>query len=333
MKVLVTGASGFVGTHLCERLLKEGHEVFALVRNPKKLREQIGLEDHPKLKLIQGDLDQEDLYWVTALPADLEGCVHTAGIVHTYEEEDFFKVNATGTTFLVNNLKKRFQNLHFVLISSLAAAGPAPGKEKKTELDLDFPVSLYGRSKKEAENNLRKEAPASWSMTIIRPPMVIGPRDSAVVDIFKMIQSGAVLLAGKNAKERLYSFVCVFDLIETITKALESKKNGVFYSAYPKTVTFLELVKEIQKQLKKKWMGFLPLPLFIVRFIAFLLSVVYRFWKHSQRLTPDKYHEIAAMNWTCDATKSEMELSQVYHYDLPRTINLTMIDYQERKWI
>lgn len=333
MKILVTGASGFVGSHLCERLLREGHEVFALVRTPKKLRDHLGASDHPKLSIIQGDLNQKELYWVTALPDDLGACVHTAGLVHTYNTDDFFKVNTEGTQFLVSNLKKRFHSLHFVLISSLAAAGPALLGEKKNESDLDFPVSLYGRSKKEAENTLRANAPETWNLSIIRPPMVIGPRDNAVLDIFKMIQGGVVLLAGKNAKGRAYSFVCVFDLVETITKIIELKKTGLFYSSHPQVITFLELVNEIKKQLKKKWIFFLPLPLFLVRLISILLGVLYRFVNHSQRLTPDKYHEIAPLSWTCEGTKTENELSQVYHYDISRTITVTLLDYKERKWI
>jgi nucleoside-diphosphate-sugar epimerase len=333
MKVLVTGATGFVGTHLCELLLKEGHEVFALARNPDKLKKQITLKEDAPLVIIKGDLDQDQLGWVASLPLDLDACVHTAGIVHSYKTDDFFRVNTTGTTSLVNSLKARFDKLHFVLVSSLAAAGPALGMDKKTEIDLDFPVSIYGRSKKDAETSLRKIAPPAWSISIIRPPMVIGPRDSAVLDIFKMVQSGVILLPGINSKEKLYSFVCVFDLIETISKMLEYKKAGIFYSAHPQTITFLELIMEIKSQLKNKWIIFLPMPLFFIRLISNLLNFIYRFWHHSQRLTPDKYYELAAINWTCDANKSEAELSQVYHYDLSRTVSVTLLDYKERKWI
>lgn len=333
MKVLVTGATGFVGTHLCELLIKEGHEVFALARNPEKLKKQISLKKDAPFFIIKGDLDQDQLSWVASLPLDLDACVHTAGIVHSYMTDDFFRVNTTGTASLVNSLKARFKKLHFVLISSLAAAGPALGLDKKNEIDLDFPVSVYGRSKKDAEIKLRQAAPTAWTISIIRPPMVIGPRDSAVLDIFKMVRSGIILLPGINSKEKLYSFVCVFDLIETISKTLEYKKTGTFYSAHPQTITFLELIMEIKTQLKNKWILFLPMPLFFIRLISILLNLIYRFWHHSQRLTPDKYHELAAINWTCDAKKSETELSQVYHYDLSRTVSVTLLDYRERKWI
>lgn len=329
MKILVTGASGFVGGHLIERLLKDGHEVFALVRNPKKL----ALETHTHLHLVKGDLDQENLTWVESLPSDLNTCVHTAGIVHAYRTDEFYRVNTEGTRNLVNNLKKKFTSLHFVLISSLAAAGPSQGTDKRNESDMDLPVSIYGRSKKQAEEVLKEVAPKTFGLAVIRPPMVIGPRDAAVLDIFKMVQSGVVLLPGFGSKEKLYSFVCVFDLVNTIVKVIEEKKTTVYYSSHPQVVTFNELILEIKKQLKKNWLVYLPMPLFLVKLLTIILDFIYKLFQHPLRLTPDKYHEFAATNWTCDGAKTEKELGQVYNYDIERSITVTLIDYKSRKWI
>lgn len=329
MNILVTGANGFVGGHLIERLLKDGHHVFALVRTPAKFQDI----KHDNLKVIKGDLDQEELSWVNDLPANLETCIHTAGIVHSYINDDFYRVNAHGTENLVNNLKKKYTELHFVLISSLAAAGPSLNNEKRNETDMDLPVSIYGRSKKAAEEVLRKNAPKSFKLSVIRPPMVIGPRDSAVLDIFKMVQGRLILLPGAGSKAKLYSFVCVFDLVETIIKVIETKKEGLYYSSHPQTVTFQELIGEIKGQLKRNWIFYLPMPLFLVKMLAMILNFVYRFFPHPLRLTPDKYHELAATNWTCDGNKSERDLAQVYHYDLKRTITVTLIDYKSRNWI
>ncbi len=329
MNILVTGANGFVGGHLIERLLKDNHHVFALVRNPSKFQDI----KHQNLKVIKGDLDQEELPWVNELPADLETCIHTAGIVHSYNTADFYRVNAHGTENLVNNLKKKYSDLHFVLISSLAAAGPSLNSDKRNESDMDLPVSVYGRSKKEAEEVLRKTAPKSFKLSVVRPPMVIGPRDSAVLDIFKMVQGRLILLPGAGSKTKLYSFVCVFDLIDTIVKVTEQKKENIFYSSHPQTVTFQELISEIKEQLKTNWILYLPMPLFLVRLLAVVLNFIYRFFPHPLRLTPDKYYELAAINWTCDGNKSERELGQVYHYDLKRTVTVTLIDYKSRNWI
>lgn len=329
MKILITGANGFVGTHLCEKLLKDGHDVFALVRSPNKFI----VMPQDRLTVIKGDLDQDSLLWVDLLPIDLETCVHTAGIVHSYLPEEFYRVNALGTQNLVKNLKRRFTNLHFILISSLAASGPSLGTSSRSELDMDFPISVYGRSKKKAEELLAMYAPSSWQLSVIKPPMVIGPGDPAVLDIFKMVQGGVILLPGHNSKTKLYSFVCVFDLVETIVLVAVQKKKGIFFSANPQVISFEQLIKEIKKQLKKKWIIYLPLPLIIVRLLAMALNFFYRLFPHNLRLTPDKYYELAATNWTCDGSKSEKELGQVYNYGLERTITMTLIDYKTRKWI
>ena len=329
MKILITGANGFVGSHLCEKLLKDGDDVFALVRSPEKFT--VIKED--RLSVIKGDLNQDSLSWIDLLPDDLQTCVHTAGIVHSYLPEEFYRVNADGTENLVNSLKKRFTQLHFILISSLAASGPSLGTTIRTELDMDFPVSVYGRSKKKAEELLSINAPASWQLSVIKPPMVIGPRDPAVLDIFKMVQGRVILLPGQNSKTKLYSFVCVFDLVETIVLVATQKKKGIFFSSNPQIISFEKLISEIKKQLKSKWIIYLPLPLFLVRMLATVLNFIYRLFPHNLRLTPDKYHELAATNWTCSGNKSEVELGQVYNYDLERTITITLLDYKSRNWI
>lgn len=329
MKILVTGASGFVGSHLCARLIKEGHDVFALVRTPTKF----DILQDEKLVLIKGDLDTESLVWIENLPADLDTCIHTAGIVHSYSDNEFFRVNVNGTENLVNSLKSKFKSLHFILISSLAGSGPSVGSEKRSEMDMDLPVSVYGRSKKKAEEVLSHLAPKEWKLSVVRPPMVIGPRDAAVLDIFKMVQGGFVILPGRNSRSKLYSFVCVFDLVETITLITMQKKPGIYFSSNPETITFETLIVEIKKQIKKNWMLYIPLPLFIVRMITILLNFLYKIRPHQLRLTPDKYFELAAINWTCDGSKSERELGQVYNYNLERTITVTLIDYKSRGWL
>ncbi|MBY0416375.1 MAG: NAD(P)-dependent oxidoreductase [Bdellovibrionales bacterium] len=330
MKILITGANGFVGSHLSEDLLKKGHEVYALVRSPKKFSDLINTSV-PGLTVIKGDL--EDTSWVNLLPIDLDTCIHTAGIVHTYNTDDFYLVNAGGTENLTKALKTRFTQLHFLLVSSLAAAGPSLGSEKKNESDLDFPVSIYGRSKKRAEEVLYENSPKSWEIAIVRPPMVIGPRDAAVLDIFKMVQGRVILLPGMNSRSKLYSFVCVVDLVDTLTKIVEKKERGLFYSAHPVIVSFDQIISEIKIQLKRRWIFFLPLPLILIKLVAALLHIFYRIRPHALRLTPDKIYELAATNWICDGKKSEDILGQVYSYDLKRTISLTLIDYKSRKWI
>lgn len=329
MKILITGASGFVGTHLTKKFLDEGHTVYALVRTPSKM-----VYAHSNLYLVKGDLNNSSLHWVNELPADLDGCVHTAGIVHSYIHDEFTQVNVEGTRYLVDSLKKRFvDQFKFILISSLAAAGPVNLGEVKSEETPDIPVSVYGQSKKEAENVLRSHAPKEWTCSIIRPPMIIGPGDVAVLDIFKMVKGRFIILPGKNSKIKEYSFVCVLDLIETISKLMTTKESMIVYSSHDHIVRFHELIEEIKRQMKISWIIYLPLPFILVKLLSFILNFLYRIKHHGLRLTPDKINELKAMAWTCDNSRTKIELKQVYRYDLKETIAITLKDYQNRGWL
>ena len=330
MKILVTGANGFVGSHLTDELLKKGHEVFALMRNPSKWED----EHHPNLKIIKGDLDLDNLPWINELPLDLNAIVHTAGIVHHYLTDEFFRVNAEGTLYLIESLKKRYTHLHFILISSLAAGGPSVDEfSKRAECDLDLPVSLYGQSKKKAEDYLKKFAPPTYTLSVVRPPMVIGPRDPAVLDVVKMVQNSFVLLPGINSLKKRYSFVCVYDLVQSIVMILETKKPFFIYSSHPRVITFFELTNQIKRELNKKVVFYFPMPIIFVRLLSKLLAVLYRVYPHQMRLTPDKIFELEALNWSCDQSISENELGMIYQYDLEKTIQVTLADYKKRKWI
>ncbi len=330
MKILITGASGFVGSHLVDKLLSHGHEVFALVRTPSKMIKV----NHPSLIIIKGELNTQSPDWISMLPHDLQACIHTAGIVHSFEENQFDRINHLATSALLKALEEKFNGpFKFLLISSLAAAGPSFLDEKKDETQPDFPISAYGLSKKNAEIALKNFSNKNWINSIIRPPMVIGPRDQAVLDIFKMVRDGFILLPGIDSKRKQYSFVCVHDLVETILLQIESDKSLLLYSAHESTVSFEQMIQEIKKQLHKKRIIFLPIPFLLIKFFAWILKLVWRIYPHSLRLTPDKIKELQATSWTCDARESQMSLGQTYHYDFSKTVAITLRDYKERGWI
>lgn len=328
MNILLTGASGFVGGHLAEKLLREGHHVYALIRNPKK----ITLPPHPQLHFIQGDLSDSHAGWQSQLPSNISACIHSAGIVHSYSIEDFYQVNTEGTGRLIDILKSKYPNMSlcFILISSLAAAGPIQDKEdSKKEGDPDTPVSHYGKSKKLAEEKLHRMAPLYWKTAIIRPPMVIGPRDEAILDIFKMVDDRMVIIPGLKGKFNQYSFVSVFDLIETITRTLNhSQQNSDFsnlslYSSHPQIISFNELISSIKKAIKRRTVFTIPIPLFMLNSLANTLNAINKIRPHKLRLTPDKYFELRATKWVCSGQKSEVLLGQTYHDDLDQIIYLT----------
>lgn len=332
--VFVTGATGFVGSHLIERLssaeLSDKWNTLGLARSERKWKE-FSLPGKPVL----GDLSEESMKeWVSQLPKDLSHFIHTAGVVHSFDKEIFFKTNTQATISLFNLLKERFPKLHFIFISSLAAMGPSKIEEEHHEDNPQNPPSLYGQSKKQAEDFLCTHKPEQWSLTIIRPPMVIGPRDPAVLDVFKMVKGRIILESGLGGRNKLYSFVCVHDLVELIIKSLQDDHGGLesYFGAHPQKVTFQNIIEEISRLMEKKTY-YLPIPFPLISGIAHGMNLVQKFVPLEFRLTPDKLHELKPMAWTCSGRKSEEKLNLSYEWDLKRTLETTLRDYLNRGWL
>lgn len=329
MKILITGATGFVGSHLIEVCKDSGIEAIGLARSSRKW-------DHfnfPGTPLL-GDLSQSSIQkWVQELPSDLTHVVHTAGIVHSFHSEKFFEVNTEATKDLFHALKDRFPKIHFVFISSLAAMGPSES-EAHDEMSPLTPTSLYGESKKQAEEFLKNHLPKEWSLTIIRPPMVIGPRDPAVLDIFKMVKGRLVLETGLGGRHKKYSFVCVHDLVAIILSALKKDHQNLatYFTAHPHETSFKEIIEVISKRMNKKPI-ILPIPFMAIRGLAHTMATVNRVYPIDFRLTPDKLHELYPDAWLCKGSKATKELGYEYGWDLEKTIDITLKDYQERGWL
>ena len=330
MIFLITGATGFLGGHLVDTLTAEGHSVYSLARSAKKVK-----EFNIKGTIIYGDLSLKSIQsWILELPEQIDQVIHTAGIVHSYNKDDFFEVNTDATLHLFDELTKRFKSGHFIFISSLAAAGPGTSRQLPKESDIAQPVSAYGRSKLLAETKLLSQKKPNWRINIVRPPMVIGPRDPAVLDIFKMVKAKVVLYPGLGAGKKEYSFVCVFDLVTAIIKLSEKANlnNEIFYAAYPSKITYESLIQMITKLCQSKTV-ILSVPFIFIKLISKVLNAINYVTPMSARLTPDKTYELAPMNWTCDSQKSRGLLKMEYTWGLEETIKVTKDDYEKRSWI
>ncbi|MGD0783391.1 MAG: NAD(P)-dependent oxidoreductase, partial [Candidatus Aminicenantales bacterium] len=174
MKALVTGGTGFIGSHLAEALLASGVEVWALVRNPENVNFLSGLDVH----LAAGDLAS-----VPALPSGLDWVFHLAGLTKALKKENYYSVNQEGTASLFDALAAQGQRPRIIHVSSLAAAGPSDMPAGRTEEDPPAPVSPYGLSKLagEGEALARKDR---FPLAVIRVGAVFGPRDSDFLKFF-----------------------------------------------------------------------------------------------------------------------------------------------------
>lgn len=331
MKILVTGATGFIGSHLCESLLKEKHSLFALVRNEEKFYEQ-----NIKATPIKGAISHKSNHnWIKLLPQDLDIVIHTAGITHSFDNKKFYDFNAKATEKFIEDLAKRYSKLKFIMLSSLAVAGPSQLGQEVSEKTIPAPVSHYGHSKYLGEIALL-ESPQTvdWRKIIIRPPMVLGPKDEAGVDLFKMAKQKLFLIAGLKGKLKEYSFICVHDLVDVITRSTVARgfeQTEILNPSHPHIVTYNDIIKTLKEITKTQDAYTISVPIPILWIIAYSIKLIHAiFPKINFRLTPDKISEFSPEAWTCTPEKTQILLQKTFDYDLKKTLEITYLDYKTR---
>lgn len=325
-RVLITGASGFLGYHIVNAALEQGLEVYAAVRKNSNI------EHLKELPVTYVYLDYEDVADLTKQLAEnnIQYIVHGAGITKAIKQETYNHVNAGYTL----NLARAASNLpagckKLVFISSLAAVGPLPDdKNVITEATSPKPVTAYGRSKLLAETHL---ASVDIPSVILRPTAIYGPRDKDIFIVVKTLNSGLDPYIG-NFLQQL-SFVHAADVAAVAVKALfieEAKgvyniTDGNCYDRYQ----FSEIVKKILK--KNAFRFHIPMPL--VRSLAFFLETTNGWINKPSVISREKLHELAAKNWICDITRAKTELKFSPRFNLQTGLEDAIDWYAKNKWL
>jgi dihydroflavonol-4-reductase len=302
---LVTGATGFIGTTLVERLVARGEQVRALVRDPAKAAELRGMG----AELVRGDVEVPESL-VGAVP-DVDVVVHLAGLVKALTRAELFKVNAEGTRALAEAVV-RSGRTKFVLVSSLAAAGPSRPGHPRVETDRPAPVSLYGQSKLAAEDALRAFA-GSLHGSIVRPPIVYGPRDKEFLpSLFGLAKVG--LVAKSGLADKRYSLIHVDDLVDLIVLAAEkgapldeAGTSGVYFGSDGVEYTWEALAQGALGAMGRRG-TVVPVPEFVTWLAAGASSAAARLTGRPAILSLDKMMEIREPAWTCSPEKARREL-------------------------
>ncbi len=320
MKVLVTGATGFIGSFLVEALIRKGYDVTCLVRKTSKLK----WLSHLRPQYLHADLDDTDSY--AKRLGEFEYIFHLAGLTKADSAKDFYHANAVCTQKLVtaaaemNPLLKRF--LH---ISSLAAAGPSIDGRPLPEDEPASPVSVYGKSKLEGEKAVLS-CKEKLLVTIIRPPAVYGPRDTDFFLVFKAVQNRLFPYWGRSS----YSLIYVEDLVQGMILAAEKEAAAgkIYYLADSRIYTNDDILTAMSATLGRKAFR-LRLPRSILPALAVLLQKIQK----KGIINPDKIQEIRYPHWTCDPAKAMKELG--FHTETPlgEGFKKTADWYRKEKWL
>jgi nucleoside-diphosphate-sugar epimerase len=292
MRALVTGATGFVGSHLVERLLAGGHEVTALVRSATRAQP---FADRG-VRLVVGDLAN-----TTALAEathDQELVYHVAALTGATDEAAFLAANRDGTARLLRAAEAAGGVQRFIHVSSGAAGGPAARGAPKRDAGDDRPVTMYGRSKLAAEAEVRP-SPLAW--TILRPGAVYGPRDTAnFLAVFRAAQRfGIAPVFGDGSQE--LSLVHVADLAAACVAAATAPDavRGIYYVNHPEALTSRALIAAIGREIGRD-LTVVPLPHGLTRMALTVTGAWADLRNRPTILRADKVHEFTAPAWTGD---------------------------------
>lgn len=323
MTVLVTGGTGFVGSHLLAILRARGIPVRALVRSPDRAA-GLGLEG---VEWVSGDLTS--LGRITEAARDVTHIYHLAALTAARSEAEFMAVNREGTARLLEAAAASGASPRFIMVSSLAAAGPSRPGEPLVDPSVERPVTAYGRSKAAAERTVR-EGPLPW--TILRPGAVYGPRDRELLRVFNLARWGIAPVFGTGAQE--VSLVYGPDLAEALVAAAASPETAgrTYFVTHPEVLTTRELVRTIGAAAGRE-VRVLPIPPVIARGILQVTGAAARLAGQATLLNPDKGNEFLAAAWTCRADALERDTGWQARHDLATGARLTWEWYRAEGWL
>lgn len=324
MKAMVTGATGFVGGHLVDRLLAAGDEVTALVRSPSRAAPLAGRG----VRLVEGDLHASGAIREAARGQDV--VYHVAALVGAVDEDEFLRANREGTANVVQAMEAVAPYSRLVLVSSLAAAGPSTHGRPRQDTDPLAPVTMYGRSKLASEEVVRQ---SNLPWVISRPPAVYGPRDSDnFLTLFKLARSGFSPVFGDGSQE--VSLVYVPDLADALrlmgtTKGIEGRS---YFTNHPEVVTTRALV-DLFGQAMGKNLTIVPVPRAAANVMLGAAGGIAGLLKRKTILRADKANEFFQPAWTADPTTLMGDTGWQPQHDARAGVEHTWKWYREAGWL
>jgi nucleoside-diphosphate-sugar epimerase len=365
---IVTGGTGFIGSHLVRALVDRGDEVTCLVRQSSQ-PERVAALTRLGARIVEAEL--MDLQPLEPALKDCDVVYHLAGATRARSRREFLQVNARATLELLTAVAQRTSPPAVVFVSSLAAAGPSRRGQARREVDPPRPVSRYGMSKLVAEMLARSVADR-LPISIVRPPMVLGPGDSTSVELFRVLQRVPLhFMPGFRYKQ--YSLVFAEDLAHGLIAAAEHGERlptesaddiarwtnetaffelprrilcretgpdanfndgqGLYYIASDKRITYAELGRLVAQAAGRNRILTLSVPKSVMWCMATCNEIVARARGRATFFGWDKWREATTGDWTCSPAKAREQLGFQTNDDLAGQIRTTFEWYRDHGWL
>ena len=331
MNILITGASGFIGSFIVEEALRQGFETWAAVRGSSSRQ---FLTDE-RIHFIELNLSSEEQLKEQLKGHQFDYVVHAAGVTKCLNKADFHRINTEGTQNLVRTIQAlKIPLRRFVYISSLSIMGAIREKQPYTEIlesDEAKPNTAYGRSKLEAEQWL-ESLNSQFPYVILRPTGVYGPRERDYFMMAKSIQSHTDFAVGY--KQQDITFVYVTDVVQAVFLALVKGQVGRKYFLSDGEVyqssTFSNLIR---KELGNPWWIRITAPIWVLRVVTFVGEYVGRLTGKVTALNNDKYNIMRQRNWRCDIKPAQQELGYEPKVKLEEGVRHSIKWYKDNGWL
>lgn len=331
MKILITGASGFIGSFIVEEALKKGFDTWAAVR---KSSSKEYLKDE-RINFIELNLSSKAQLIEQLRGHNFDYVIHAAGVTKCLNKQDFHRINTEGTKNLLDAILELQMPLkRFVFVSSLSVFGaikePQPYDEIR-ETDIPQPNTEYGRSKLAAEKYLESLG-SRVPYIILRPTGVYGPREKDYFMMAKSIKQHSDFAVGYKRQD--ITFVYVSDVVQAIFLALDKGENGRKYflsdgEVYQST-TFSDLIHE---ELGRPWWIRITAPVWVLRIITFCGEYIGKMTGKVTALNNDKFNILRQRNWRCDIQPAIDELGYKPTVKLAEGVRKSIKWYKEQGWL
>ncbi len=334
MRVLVTGATGFIGRHLVRRLVSLGEDVVCLVRHTSELDDL----DRMGVEFRFGDVREPES--LMRAVEDVVVVYHLAAVTRAVGPDDLFAVNEGGVANIAAACARLDPPPTLVLVSSIAAAGPS-GEGPHVEGDRLAPISDYGRSKAAGERAARARA-AAVPTTIVRAPVVFGEHDLETLDLFRLARRGWHVVP--TLREHRLSLVHASDLAHLLQTAADRGERlppgasrhdgeGVYYAAYDEHPTFADLGPMLAHAVGQQRLRIVHTPPQLTWGLAAFGELAARVRRRASLFNLDKAKEATAGSWTCSPAKATEALGVRFRMSAAERLAQTADWYRQKEWL